>query len=47
MKELVYMWTIGLLPLFFMNFELGISFFDKKATILSHTYEGISMFVDD
>ena len=47
MKELVYMWTIGLLPLFFMNFELGISFFDKKATILSHTYEGIGIIVNN
>jgi hypothetical protein len=32
---------------FFMNFELGILFFDKKTTILSRTYEGIGMFVDD
>jgi hypothetical protein len=30
-----------------MNFELGILFFDKKTTILSHTYEGIGMFVVD
>jgi hypothetical protein len=28
------MWMIGLLPLFFfMNFELGILFFDKKTRI--------------
>ncbi len=32
---------------FFMNFELGVLFFDKKTTILSRTYEGIGMFVDD
>jgi hypothetical protein len=32
---------------FFMNFELGVLFFDKKTTILSCTYEGIGMFVDD
>jgi hypothetical protein len=32
---------------FFMNFELGILFFDKKTTILSRTYEGIDMFVDN
>jgi hypothetical protein len=30
-----------------MNFELGVIFFDKKTTILSHAYEGIGMFVDD
>jgi hypothetical protein len=30
-----------------MNFELGILFFDEKTTILSRTYEGIGMFVDD
>jgi hypothetical protein len=30
-----------------MNFELGILFFDKKTTILSRTYEGIVIFVDD
>ncbi len=41
------MWTISLSPLFFMNFELGILFFNKKTTILSRTYEGIHMFVDD
>ncbi len=43
------MWTISLLPLFFiiMNFELGALFFDEKTTIFSHTYEGIGMFVDD
>jgi hypothetical protein len=32
---------------FFVNFELGILFFDKKTTILSLTYEGIGMFVDN
>jgi hypothetical protein len=32
---------------FLMNFELGVLFFDKKTTILSRTYEGIGMFVDD
>ncbi len=32
---------------FFMNFELGVSFFDEKTMILSHTYEGEWMFVDD
>jgi hypothetical protein len=32
---------------FFINFELGILFFDKKTTILSRTYEGIGMFVYD
>jgi hypothetical protein len=36
-----------LLPCFFMNFEMGVLFFDKKTTILSHTYEGIGIFVDD
>ncbi len=42
------MWTISLSPLFFfMNFELGILFFDKKTMILSCTYEEIGMFVDD
>jgi hypothetical protein len=30
-----------------MNFELGVLFFDKKTTILSHTYEGIGMLEDD
>jgi hypothetical protein len=30
-----------------MYFELGVSFFDKKTIILSQTYEGIGMFVDD
>jgi hypothetical protein len=30
-----------------MNFELGILFFNKKTTILSHTFEGIGIFVDD
>ncbi len=30
-----------------MNFELGVLFFDEKTTILSRTYEGIGMFVDD
>jgi hypothetical protein len=30
-----------------MNFELGILIFDKKTTVLSLTYEGIGMFVDD
>jgi hypothetical protein len=30
-----------------MNFELGVLFFDKKTMILSCTYEGIGMFVDD
>jgi hypothetical protein len=32
---------------FFMNFELGVLFFDEKTTILSRAYEGIGMFVDD
>ncbi len=32
---------------FIMNFELGVLFFDKKTTILSRTYEGIGMFLDD
>jgi hypothetical protein len=32
---------------FFMNFELGVLFFDKKTTILSRTYEVIGMFVDN
>ncbi len=32
---------------FFMNFELGILFFNKKTTVLSRTYEGIGMFVDN
>ncbi len=42
------MWTIGLLPFYlFMNFDLGVLFFDKKTMILSWTYEGIGMFVDD
>jgi hypothetical protein len=31
----------------FMNFELGVLFFNKKTTILSRTHEGIGMFVDD
>ncbi len=31
----------------FMNFELGVLFFDKKTRILSCTYEGIGMFVND
>ncbi len=30
-----------------MNFELGVLFFDKKTMILSRTYEGIGMFVED
>jgi hypothetical protein len=30
-----------------MNFVLGVLFFDKKSTILSRTYEGICMFVDE
>ncbi len=30
-----------------MNFELGVSFFDKKTMILSQTYERIGIFVDD
>jgi hypothetical protein len=30
-----------------MNFELGVSFFDKKTMILSQTYEEIGMFVDN
>ncbi len=30
-----------------MNFDLGILFVDEKTTILSCTYEGIGMFVDD
>jgi hypothetical protein len=30
-----------------MNFELGVLFFDKKTAILSRTYEGIDMFVDN
>jgi hypothetical protein len=41
------MWTNCLSLFFIMNFELGILFFDKKTTILSRTYEGIGMFVDD
>ncbi len=32
---------------FFMNFELGVLFLDKKTTILSRTFEGIGMSVDD
>jgi hypothetical protein len=32
---------------FFMNSEMGILFFDKKTMILSRTYEGIGIFVDD
>ncbi len=32
---------------FFMNFELGTLFFDKKTTILSCTYEEIGILVDD
>jgi hypothetical protein len=30
-----------------MNFELGVLFFDKKTTILSRTYEGIGIFLDN
>jgi hypothetical protein len=30
-----------------MNFELGLLFFDKKTTILSHTYKGLGMLLDD
>ncbi len=42
------MWTISILPLFlYMNFELGVLFFNKKTTISSCTYEGIGMFVED
>ncbi len=41
------MWTIRLLSLFFMNFELSVLFFDKKTMILSRTYDGIGIFVDD
>ncbi len=41
------MCTIGLLPVFFVNFDLGVLFFNKKTTILSCTYEGIGMFLDD
>jgi hypothetical protein len=40
------MWTIGLLVFFLMNVELGVLFF-KNTTILSRTYEGIAMFVDN
>jgi hypothetical protein len=40
-------WMISLSLLFFYEFELGILFFDKKTTILSCTYEGIGMFVDN
>ncbi len=32
---------------FFMNFELGVLFFNKITRILSRAYEGIGMFVDD
>ncbi len=32
---------------YFMNFELGILFFNKKTMILSRTCEGIGMFVDN
>jgi hypothetical protein len=31
----------------FYEFELVVLFFDKKTTILSHTYEGIAIFVDN
>jgi hypothetical protein len=30
-----------------MNFELGVLFFNKKTMILSRTYEGIGIFVDN
>jgi hypothetical protein len=30
-----------------MIFELGVLFFNKKTTILSRTYEGIGMLVDN
>jgi hypothetical protein len=30
-----------------MNFELGVLFYDEKIMILSHTYEGIGIFVDN
>jgi hypothetical protein len=30
-----------------MNFELGVLFFDKKTTIMSCTYEGKGIFVDN
>jgi hypothetical protein len=43
----IYVDDWSFVVLFFMNFELGILFFDKKLTILSRTYEGIGMFVDD
>jgi hypothetical protein len=39
----IYSFTVD----FFMNFELGILFFDKKTTIFSRTYEGIGIFFDD
>jgi hypothetical protein len=32
---------------FFMNFELGVLFFDEKRTNLSHAYEGIGILVDE
>jgi hypothetical protein len=41
------MWMIGLLLFFFMNFEQSVLFFNKKTTILSRTYEGIGMIVDN
>jgi hypothetical protein len=31
----------------FMNFDLGVLFFDEKTMILSCKYEGIGMFVDN
>jgi hypothetical protein len=34
-------WSFAIV--FFMNFELGVLFFNKKTTILSRTYEGIGM----
>ncbi len=38
-------WSFAIV--FFINFELGVLFFDKTTTILSRTYEGISMFIDN
>jgi hypothetical protein len=38
-------WSFAIV--FFMNFELGVLFFDKKTTFLSRAYEGIGMFMDD
>ncbi len=32
---------------FFINFELGVLFYDKKTMILTRSYEGIGKFVDD